>query len=52
MNEQIEVNRKPWEAELDGLYKKLKETEEKLKKWGASKAPTSRRTQNKKRNCD
>lgn len=33
MNEQIEVNRKPWEAELDGLYKKLKETEEKLKKW-------------------
>lgn len=33
MNEQIELNRKPWEMELNGLDGKIEETEEKLKKW-------------------
>ena len=32
MNEQIEANRKPWEMELNGLDRKIEETEEKLKK--------------------
>lgn len=33
MNEQIELNQKPWEMELNGLDGKIEETEEKLKKW-------------------
>ena len=33
MNEQIEANRKPWEMELNGLDRKIEETEGKLKKW-------------------